>query len=141
MLRLQVMQENNKNATIQILDETGECRCDVYVELPADDDWRARAVLVVTDNIKARNSDDPTATYPLMAEEPEADMFTQDISVTVATLNDTELGTVLAALRHYQKALSTGGVSKDLRAIAEDAGEALDAEEIDDLCERLNTGG
>lgn len=141
MLRLKVLQENNDNATIQILDETGECRCDVYVELPADDDWRAKAKLVVTDNIKARDSDDPTLEMPLMAEEPEADMFAEKLSVTLATLNDTELGTVLAALRHYQKALTTGSVTKDIREIAEDAGEALDAEQIDALCERLNTGG
>lgn len=53
-----------------------------------------------------------------------------------------ELGTILAALRYWQSALTAG---RDLSAeleIAEDGGHAaLSTAEIDALCERLNTGG
>lgn len=70
--------------------------------------------------------------------------------MTTLKLTDRELDTVLAALRAWQ-ALETGittfGIVQlsDLRDIADNDRTADDAalspEEIDDLCERINTGG
>ncbi len=55
----------------------------------------------------------------------------------IASLDDRELGHVLAALRLYQRVI---GHSADLDDIATDAGthEPLSPDEIDELCERLN---
>ncbi len=50
-------------------------------------------------------------------------------------LNARELATVLAALRLWQ---SVPDVPFELEAIADDAGDRLTKDEIDDLCERLN---
>lgn len=137
MLYLNVLQDNNDNATIQIVDHTGECRADVYVEIRGD--GVERPLLVVTDNIKARDSGDPTLHHPLLEQEPKDELGSEPKSVTLTALNDTELGTVLAALRYYQRSLGT--LPRAIVEIAGDAGEALDVDEIDDLCERLNTGG
>lgn len=56
-------------------------------------------------------------------------------------LDDRELGTVLAALRLWQQ--TTGCHGRDVMEIATDGGtfEELGVDEIDDLCERINTGG
>jgi hypothetical protein len=54
-----------------------------------------------------------------------------------------ELATVLAALRHYQIGLRLNGgrPPQDVSDIAMDGGlDPLDEEEIDSLCEELNTG-
>ena len=53
-------------------------------------------------------------------------------------MNDRELGTILAALRLFQSRTYTW---QELEKIATNDNEhtALDAEEIDDLCERINT--
>jgi hypothetical protein len=62
----------------------------------------------------------------------------------VSGLDARELGTVLAALRHWQDATVGGGLVNDgLADIATDGGtvRSLDALEIDALCERLNWGG
>lgn len=61
-------------------------------------------------------------------------------------MNARELATVLAALRFWQvRNLPAGAVSvgefEAIEQIAADAGPSLDVEEIDALCERLNTGG
>lgn len=59
-----------------------------------------------------------------------------------AQLTPRELGTVLAALRCYQQVRGecAGDVPDDLADIATDGGAfaAMEADEIDDLCERLN---
>ncbi len=53
-------------------------------------------------------------------------------------LNDQELATVLAALRHYQ--VSHSSLNKDIDDIATNGGtmNALTRKQIDHLCERLN---
>ena len=60
-------------------------------------------------------------------------------------LDDRELGTVLAALRHYQRHLETHNCNapRELEDIASNGGEfePLDVTEIDGLCEQLNCGG
>lgn len=57
-------------------------------------------------------------------------------------LNARELGTVLAALRYWQRAIEQGNAGQDdeFAPIASDNGlqEPLTAGEIDELCERLN---
>lgn len=54
-----------------------------------------------------------------------------------AKLSVRELGTVLAALRYWQR--YEEGDSEERRLIAEDPkGGALSDDEIDELCERLN---
>lgn len=58
--------------------------------------------------------------------------------MSTATLNRAELATVLAALRYWQReGLHSGGAEHD---IAEDGGDVdpLDAEDIDELCGRIN---
>lgn len=61
--------------------------------------------------------------------------------------NDVEIGTVLAALRYYQDALAGQSapaarklIPENIMEIATDDGrfEALDAGDIDDLCEDIN---
>jgi hypothetical protein len=54
------------------------------------------------------------------------------------TLNGRELGAVLVGLRLLQENMMNNTVPKDLIAVLEDSGDALDVDEIDDLCERLN---
>lgn len=58
--------------------------------------------------------------------------------MTVITLDERQLATVLAALRHWQATPSEH--TMDLNAIAtnEDEFAALDLEEIDELCEEIN---
>lgn len=51
---------------------------------------------------------------------------------------DRELGTVLAALRLWQRALPHASIPVEIWEIAADAGEALGTSDIDGLCERLN---
>ena len=55
------------------------------------------------------------------------------------TLYERELATVLAALRYWQSKLGKDQEPTDLDHFAEV--DPLTAEEIDALCERLNTGG
>lgn len=54
-----------------------------------------------------------------------------------------ETATILAALRFYQQGLDPSAERRDVVDIASDGGELepLSAEEIDELCERLNLGG
>ena len=58
-------------------------------------------------------------------------------------LTNPEIGTILAALRLYQRRLLRGGIPVEIDDLATDGGEhdALTAEEIDRLCERINFGG
>jgi hypothetical protein len=60
-----------------------------------------------------------------------------------AELTNTELNTVLAALRHWQRSFPDGDEERDppddLWDIASNTEAWLDDEEIDALCERLNT--
>lgn len=58
-------------------------------------------------------------------------------------LNDRELATVLAALRYWQGLLLENAHVHDCGAIATDNGvlKPLEVDEIDALCERLNTTG
>jgi len=57
--------------------------------------------------------------------------------------NNRELGTVLAALRMWQAQVTDSKafpvIPERYAAIATDGGPPLNAEEIDDLCERINT--
>ena len=55
-------------------------------------------------------------------------------------LDRRELGTVLAALRFWQRALNWSGAPPGMLPIATDDGEVepLTADEIDTLCERIN---
>ncbi len=56
---------------------------------------------------------------------------------TTMTFSASEADTVLAALRYWNReGIMSGGHEQD---IAEEHGDALTADEIDDLCERLNT--
>lgn len=57
------------------------------------------------------------------------------------TLNNRELGAVLAGLRLLQDNL--GNLDSDIEAIATEGGtqEVLSHEEINVLCERINCGG
>ena len=58
------------------------------------------------------------------------------------TITPQELGTILAALRHWQTEIEDGDYPGDLWDIASDGGTMvpLDAEDIDLLCENLNCG-
>jgi len=49
-----------------------------------------------------------------------------------------QLDTIIAALRHWQSGLQTGAFFEDELMIAEDHGDALTVQEIDELCEVLN---
>ena len=64
------------------------------------------------------------------------------ISTRSYKLDDRELATILAGLRKYQGQID-GTWAGDVEDIATDCGhfESLSAEEIDDLCERLNSEG
>ena len=57
-------------------------------------------------------------------------------------LTQQEVGTILAALRHYQFTLDRAPrrLSPEIRDIANDSGtyRELTADEIDDLCEKIN---
>lgn len=58
------------------------------------------------------------------------------------TLNERELATVLAALRHYERYIvACGARPADVDEIATDGDTltALNVDEIDALCERINT--
>ena len=59
-----------------------------------------------------------------------------------AALTAREIAAILAALRLYQREAETHGGLRFARGIASDDGslEPLTADEIDDLCERINTG-
>lgn len=61
--------------------------------------------------------------------------------MTTITLTPAEHATVLAALRNYQADMSTFGFDAHLNPIATNDGTLtpLDADAIDDLCERINT--
>jgi len=55
-------------------------------------------------------------------------------------LNERELATVLAALRCWQKELTSTGIPEDADDILGER-DPLTLDEIDDLCERLNFSG
>lgn len=57
-------------------------------------------------------------------------------------MSDRELATVLAALRYWQLNVIEDEVAEDLNGHGSfEDHSPLDADEIDDLCERLNCGG
>jgi hypothetical protein len=56
-------------------------------------------------------------------------------------LNLRELNAVLAGLRLLQKTWLSGQIADDILDIANNGGDELTDKEIDELCERLNTGG
>jgi hypothetical protein len=55
------------------------------------------------------------------------------------TLDDREHATVLAALRYWQRIAPSIAMARDELAIAADPGEPLQPQEIEALCERINT--
>lgn len=65
--------------------------------------------------------------------------------MTKAKLNDRELGTVLAALRYWQRRALDGATQlhclPEYDIAADGDMEPLSANEIDELCERINCGG
>jgi hypothetical protein len=76
---------------------------------------------------------------PQWAEVKAAEARAASKEAQTAKARDT--ATILAALRYYQASGPDAGF--DFEDIATDGGtlEAMDAEEIDGLCERINTGG
>ena len=58
-------------------------------------------------------------------------------------MNDRERATILAALRMWQASMDGSDPDVDVLAIATNEGEfgLLDSGEVDQLCERVNTGG
>ena len=58
----------------------------------------------------------------------------------IVSMTERELATVLAALRHWQRqeCYADGGIPEHTIASDEGEHEPLDAQEIDELCERLN---
>ena len=60
---------------------------------------------------------------------------------TPLILNDAELATVLAALRYWQHVLPSEGLLHRFTDIASNGGELepLDPDDIDALCERINS--
>lgn len=61
----------------------------------------------------------------------------EEVDIPGLAFTDREADTILAALRYWQReGLMSAGHERD---IAEEHGDALNADEIDDLCERINS--